>query len=125
MALQFFAVHSEALAFTHDALQAHAKSLGLRAPGPTHALRIAQLYGHIQLRAAGRPVVSLAVCELAACWRLQPRQLRQDLALLQELGWLTATGTSRGTVIALHPPEASSDASRGFHEYGQTPPPYR
>jgi hypothetical protein len=109
MALQFFAVHSEALAFTHDALQAHANALGLRAPGPTRALRIAQLYGHIQLRAAGRPVVSLAVCELAACWRLQPRQLRQDLALLQELGWLTATGTSRGTIIALHPPEASSD----------------
>jgi hypothetical protein len=110
MALQFYAVHSDALAFTHDALQAHANAHGLRAPGPTRALRIAQLYGHIQLRAAGRPVVSLAVCELASCWRLQPRQLRQDLALLQELGWLTATGTSRGTVIALHPPEASSDA---------------
>jgi hypothetical protein len=109
MALQFYAVHSDALAFTHDALQAHANAHGLRAPGPTRALRIAQLYGHIQLRAAGRPVVSLAVCELASCWRLQPRQLRQDLALLQELGWLTATGTSRGTVIALHPPEASSD----------------
>jgi pyruvate/2-oxoglutarate dehydrogenase complex dihydrolipoamide acyltransferase (E2) component len=101
MALQFFAVHSEALAYTHDALQAHAAAHGLRCPGPTRALRIAQLYGHLQLRAAGRTVFSLALCELATSWRLQPRQLRQDLALLQALGWLSATGTSRGTVITL------------------------
>ncbi|MEB3325767.1 MAG: hypothetical protein VKM17_10600 [Cyanobacteriota bacterium] len=101
MALQFFAVHSEALAYTHDALQAHALAHGLRSPGPTRALRIAQLYGHLQLRAAGRTVFSLALCELATSWRLQPRQLRQDLALLQALGWLSATGTSRGTVINL------------------------
>lgn len=101
MALQFFAVHSEALAYTHDALQAHAAAHGLRCPGPTRALRIAQLYGHLQLRSAGRTVFSLALCELATSWRLQPRQLRQDLALLQALGWLSATGTSRGTVITL------------------------
>ena len=101
MALQFFAVHSEALAYTHDALQAHAAAHDLRSPGPTRALRIAQLYGHLQLRAAGRTVFAIALCELAASWRLQPRQLRQDLALLQALGWLNATGTSRGTVITL------------------------
>lgn len=101
MPLQFYAVHSEALAHTHDALQAHARSCGQRPPGPTRALRVAQLYGHIQLRAAGRAVVTLALCELAVSWRLQPRQLRQDLALLQALGWLSATGTSRGTVISL------------------------
>jgi hypothetical protein len=109
MPLQFYAVHSEALAHTHDALQAHARSCGQRPPGPTRALRVAQLYGHIQLRAAGRAVVTLALCELAVSWRLQPRQLRQDLALLQALGWLSATGTSRGTVISLHPPEVAAD----------------
>lgn len=101
MALQFFAVHSEALATTHDALQRHASRHGLRPPGPTRALRIAQLYGHLQLRAAGRSSLVLAVSELAACWRFQPRQLRQDLALLQALGWLSARGTTRGTVINL------------------------
>jgi hypothetical protein len=109
MALQFFAVHSDALAHTHDALHAHATSLGRKPPGPTRALRVAQLYGHLQLRAAGRPAFTLALCELAATWRLQPRQLRQDLALLQALGWLTASGTSRGTVIELHPPELSGE----------------
>ena len=109
MALQFFAVHSDALAHTHDALHAHATSLGRKPPGPTRALRVAQLYGHLQLRAAGRPAFTLALCELAATWRLQPRQLRQDLALLHALGWLKASGTSRGTVIELHPSELSDE----------------
>ena len=105
MALQFFAVHSEALATTHDALQRHASRHGQRPPGPTRALRIAQLYGHLQLRASGRSSLVLAVSELAACWRFQPRQLRQDLALLQALGWLSARGTTRGTVISLSGPK--------------------
>ena len=105
MALQFFAVHSEALATTHDALQRHASAHGLRPPGPTRALRIAQLYGHLQLRSAGRSSVVVALSELAATWRFQPRQLRQDLALLQALGWLSARGTTRGTVISLSGPE--------------------
>lgn len=107
MALQFFAVHSEALATTHDALQRHASSEGLRPPGPTRALRIAQLYGHLQLRAAGRSSFLLALSDLAASWRFQPRQLRQDLALLQALGWLSARGTTRGTVISLSGPDVS------------------
>ena len=105
MALQFFAVHSEALATTHDALQRHASAHGLRPPGPTRALRIAQLFGHLQLRSAGRSSVVVALSELAATWRFQPRQLRQDLALLQALGWLSARGTTRGTVISLSGPE--------------------
>ena len=113
MALQFFAVHSEALATTHEALQRHASSQGLRPPGPTRALRIAQLYGHLQLRAAGRSSLALALSELAASWRFQPRQLRQDLALLQALGWLSARGTTRGTVISLSGPEP---ADRGEGE---------
>lgn len=107
MALQFFAVHSEALASTYDALQRHASAHGLRPAGPTRALRIAQLYGYLQLRAAGRSSLGLALSELAACWRFQPRQLRQDLALLQELGWLSARTSNRGTVISLHGPAAS------------------
>ena len=110
MALQFFAVHSEALATTHEALQRHASSQGLRPPGPTRALRIAQLYGHLQLRAAGRSSLALALSELAASWRFQPRQLRQDLALLQALGWLSARGTTRGTVISLSGPEPADRA---------------
>ena len=105
MALQFFAVHSEALATTHDALQRHASAHGLRPPGPTRALRIAQLFGHLQLRSAGRSSVVVALSELAATWRFQPRQLRQDLALLQSLGWLNARGTTRGTVISLSGPD--------------------
>lgn len=115
MALQFFAVHSEALATTHDALQRHASRHGLRPPGPTRALRIAQLYGHLQLRASGRSSLVLAVSELAGCWRFQPRQLRQDLALLQALGWLSARGTTRGTVISLSGPEPG-DSVGGDHE---------
>jgi hypothetical protein len=105
MALQFFAVHSEALATTYDALQRHASAHGLRPPGPTRALRIAQLFGHLQLRSAGRSSVVVALSELAATWRFQPRQLRQDLALLQALGWLSARGTTRGTVISLSGPD--------------------
>jgi hypothetical protein len=111
MALQFFAVHSDALAFTHDSLRRHAQQTGTRPPGPTRALRIAQLYGHLQVRGAGRRAFSLPLGELAASWRLQPRQLRQDLALLQELGWLEARGTSRGTQITLHNPEPAASPS--------------
>jgi len=122
MALQFFAVHSEALAHTHDALQAHAMAQGERTPGPTRALRIAQLYGHLQLRAAGREQFAIALCELAASWRLQPRQLRQDLALLQALGWLSATGTTRGTVISLKEPTAPEPAELAEREASQRPP---
>jgi hypothetical protein len=120
MALQFFAVHSEALATTHDALQRHASAHGLRPPGPTRALRIAQLFGHLQLRSAGRASVVVALSELAATWRFQPRQLRQDLALLQALGWLSARGTTRGTVISLSGPEpadrADGQPAQGFPE---------
>ena len=122
MALQFFAVHSEALATTHDALQRHASAHGLRPPGPTRALRIAQLFGHLQLRSAGRASVVVALSELAATWRFQPRQLRQDLALLQALGWLSARGTTRGTVISLSGPEPADRAvgdgqpAQGFPE---------
>jgi hypothetical protein len=103
MALQFYAVHSVALAHTHDALRALAERLGRTPPGPTRGLRVAQLYGHLQLRANGRERFVLPLCELAASWRLQPRQLRQDLALLAQLGWLSALGTTHGTEITLHP----------------------
>jgi hypothetical protein len=122
MALQFFAVHSEALATTHDALQRHASAHGLRPPGPTRALRVAQLFGHLQLRSAGRSSVVVALSELAATWRFQPRQLRQDLALLQALGWLSARGTTRGTVISLSGPDPADRAdgdgqpAQGFPE---------
>jgi hypothetical protein len=125
MALQFFAVHSEALATTHDALQRHASRHGLRPPGPTRALRIAQLYGHLQLRASGRSSLVLAVSELAACWRFQPRQLRQDLALLQALGWLSARGTTRGTVISLSGPERADSVSGDHEADSHSPEPER
>lgn len=120
MALQFFAVHSEALAATHDALQRHASRHGLRPPGPTRALRIAQLYGHLQLRASGRSSLVLAVSDLASCWRFQPRQLRHDLALLQALGWLSARGTTRGTVISLSGPEQADHQDPGNDRDGDS-----
>ena len=119
MALQFFSVHSEALAFTHDCLRRHAHHHGLRPPGPTRALRVAQLYGHLQWRAANRRSFSLPLSELAASWRLQPRQLRQDLALLQSLGWLSAHGTTRGTDITLHTPGAPGALSAGERPQGE------
>lgn len=123
MALQFFAVHSDALATTHDALQRHASSEGLRPPGPTRALRIAQLYGHLQLRAAGRASFLLALSDLAASWRFQPRQLRQDLAVLQALGWLSARGTTRGTVISLSGPDVSASIGPADLTAAQSSPP--
>ena len=90
------------------------------ANGPTRALRIAQLFGHLQLRSAGRSSVVVALSELAATWRFQPRLLRQDLALLQALGWLSARGTTRGTVISLSGPEpvdrADGQPAHGFPE---------
>jgi hypothetical protein len=83
-------------------------------------LRIAQLFGHLQLRSAGRSSVVVALSELAATWRFQPRQLRQDLALLQALGWLSARGTTRGTVISLSAPEPADrgdgQPAQGFPE---------
>lgn len=114
MALQFYAVHSAALAHTYDSLQRLAQLQGRPAPGPTRALRVAQLYGHLQLRSGDRESFSLPLCELAASWRLQPRQLRQDLALLAQLGWLSAVGTSRGTEITLHPFEVHQPAHQGI-----------
>ena len=113
--MQFFAVRSEAIARTHQALQALSLQGATSGSGPSRALRVAQLYGHLQVRSAGSGQLSLVLSELAAQWHLQPRQLRADLEALQAMGWLSYAGTSRGTDIQLHEPTSlsRSGASKG------------
>ncbi len=113
--MQFFAVRSEAIARTHQALQALSLQGATSGSGPSRALRVAQLYGHLQVRSADSGQLNLVLSELAAQWHLQPRQLRADLEALQAMGWLSYAGTSRGTDIQLHEPTSlsRSGASKG------------
>jgi len=106
--MQFFAVRSEAIARTHQALQALSLQGATSGSGPSRALRVAQLYGHLQVRSADSGQLTLVLSELAAQWHLQPRQLRADLEALQAMGWLSYAGTSRGTDIQLHEPTSLS-----------------
>lgn len=62
--LRFFCVHTEAIEQTHQALQ----SLEQERQGssrPSRALRVAQLYGHLQLRARENNRVQLGLKHLA------------------------------------------------------------
>ena len=102
--LRFFCVHTEAIEQTHQALQ----SLEQERQGssrPSRALRVAQLYGHLQLRARENNRVQLGLKHLAETWHLQPRELRADLNDLQSLGWLSFTTDMHGTTIQLTEPE--------------------
>lgn len=102
--LRFFCVHTEAIEQTHQALQ----SLDLTRHGssrPSRALRVAQLYGHLQLRARSGNAVQLGLKHLAETWHVQPRELRADLNDLQSLGWLTFTTGIHGTTIQITEPK--------------------
>jgi hypothetical protein len=105
--MRFYAVCTEAIEHTHRALQ----QLEQRRRGssrPSRALRVAQLYGHLQCRASSGVAVQLGLRELAAAWHLQPRDLRADLQDLQAIGWLRYSSGPTGIQIQLVDPAAAS-----------------
>ena len=98
--MRFYATRTEAIQKTYSALQL----LNQRRKGslnPSRAIRVATLYGHLQCRADPGGCVQLALRELATAWHLQPRLLREDLADLQAIGWLTYSGDAFGTQVQL------------------------
>ena len=98
--MRFYAVSTAAIDHTHRALgqlQQHRHG----GHGPSRALRVAQLYGHLQCRADDNGELRIALRELAAAWHLQPNILRADLQDLQRLGWLRYQGRPDGTHIRL------------------------
>ena len=106
--LRFFCVHTEAIEQTHQALQ----SLEQERQGssrPSRALRVAQLYGHLQLRARENNRVQLGLKHLAESWHVQPRELRADLNDLQSIGWLSFTTDMHGTTIQLTQPKNAEE----------------
>ena len=99
--MQFFCVRTQAIQQTHQALlQLQGRRRG--SSKPSRALRVASLYGHLQWRARETGVVSFAIRELAEAWHLQPRLLRDDLADLQAMGWLSYSTGPQGTRAQLH-----------------------
>ena len=99
--MRFYATRTEAIQTTYSAL------LGLdqRRKGsinPSRAIRVATFYGHLQCRADASGCAQLALRELASAWHLQPRLLREDLADLQALGWLSFRADVYGTRVQLH-----------------------
>ena len=99
--MQFFCVRTQAIQQTHQALlQLQGRRRG--SSKPSRALRVASLFGHLQWRARPTGVVSFAIRELAEAWHLQPRLLRDDLADLQAMGWLSYSTGPQGTRAQLH-----------------------
>ena len=118
---RFFCVCTEAIEQTHRALQQLEASR--RGSGrPSRALRVAQLYGHLQLRARSGQPVQLSVKHLADRWHLQPRELRADLNDLQALGWLRFSTDIHGTTIELSPAVAQQDAQQPASGAAAEPP---
>jgi len=107
--MQFFCVRTQAIQQTHQALR-QLEETRRGSCKPSRALRVASLYGHLQWRARGTGVVTFAVRELAAAWHLQPRLLRNDLADLQAMGWLSLSTGPHGTRAELHRQETSTPA---------------
>ncbi|WP_411868883.1 hypothetical protein [Vulcanococcus limneticus] len=105
--MRFYAVRTEAIHQTHVALQQLEQSRR-GSSSPSRAMRVAQLYGHLQCRAHGNQTVQLGLRDLAAAWHLQPRLLRTDLRDLQALGWLTYSSGPQGTWIRLQNPGGCS-----------------
>ncbi|QBE68610.1 hypothetical protein SynWH8101_1022 [Synechococcus sp. WH 8101] len=107
--MRFYAVRTEAIELTHQALQKlDEKRTGSRRP--SRALRVATLYGHLQCRAQGGQPIRLGCRELASAWHLQPRELRADLQDLAAIGWLSYTSSSSGLCIRLHDADAVMSA---------------
>ncbi|MCT0225597.1 hypothetical protein [Synechococcus sp. CS-1328] len=107
--MRFYAVRTDAIQQTHRALQ----QMEQRRRGssrPSRALRVAQLYGHLQCRAKGGCEVQLGLRELATSWHLQPRELRADLQDLEAIGWLTYRSGPAGMRIQLAEPAMEGSA---------------
>ena len=102
--MRFYAVSTEAIELTHQALQ---KLDGSRMGSgrSSRALRVATLYGHLQCRARGGQPVWLSCRDLANAWHLQTRELRADLQDLEAIGWLSYTSSTKGLCIRLHEPQ--------------------
>jgi hypothetical protein len=101
---RFFCVHTEAIEQTHRALQ-QLEQQRRGSKRPSRALRVAQLYGYLQLRARDGDAVQLGLKHLAESWHVQPRELRADLNDLQSLGWLSFTSGMHGTTVQLSEPQ--------------------
>ncbi|MCP9899000.1 hypothetical protein KBZ16_17425, partial [Vulcanococcus limneticus Candia 3B3] len=115
--MRFYAVRTEAIHQTHMALQQLEQ--GRRgSASPSRAMRVAQLYGHLQCRANGEQMVQVALRDLAAAWHLQPRLLRTDLKDLQALGWLDYSSGPHGTLIRLQNPEGCSEQRKRSQSTG-------
>ncbi len=113
--MRFYAVCTEAIEHTHRALQ----QLEQRRQGssrPSRALRVAQLYGHLQCRARDGAAVQLGLRDLAAAWHLQPRELRADLKDLQAIGWLHYSSGPAGLRIQLTEPASVAAAATQLPE---------
>ncbi|WP_411871933.1 hypothetical protein [Vulcanococcus limneticus] len=113
--MRFYAVCTEAIEHTHRALQ----QLEQRRQGssrPSRALRVAQLYGHLQCRARDGAAVQLGLRDLAAAWHLQPRELRADLKDLQAIGWLHYSSGPAGLRIQLTEPAPVAAAASHLPE---------
>jgi hypothetical protein len=104
--MRFYAVSTEAIELTHQALQ---KLDGARMGSgrASRALRVATLYGHLQCRARGGQPVWLSCRDLANAWHLQTRELRADLQDLEAIGWLSYTSSTKGLYIRLHEPQVA------------------
>jgi hypothetical protein len=117
--MRFYAVSTEAIELTHQALQ---KLDGSRMGSgrASRALRVATLYGHLQCRARGGQPVWLSCRDLANAWHLQTRELRADLQDLEAIGWLSYTSSTKGLCIHLHEPQVADD--RGDQRTDVAPP---
>ena len=106
--MRFYAVSTEAIELTHQALQ---KLDGSRMGSgrASRALRVATLYGHLQCRARGGQPVWLSCRDLANAWHLQTRELRADLQDLEAVGWLSYTSSTKGLCIRLHEPQVGEN----------------
>jgi hypothetical protein len=108
--MRFYAVRTEAVALTHQALQKldQGRKGSRRA---SRALRVATLYGHLQCRARDGHTIQLSCRDLANAWHVQTRELRADLQDLEAIGWLSYTSGPLGLSIRLNEPGGRLDLS--------------
>ena len=104
--MRFYAVSTEAIELTHQALQ-QLDGSRMGSGRASRALRVATLYGHLQCRARGGQPVWLSCRDLANAWHLQTRELRADLQDLEAIGWLSYTSSTKGLCIRLHEPQVA------------------
>ncbi len=108
--MRFYAVRTEAIELTHQALQK--LDQGRKGSGrASRALRVATLYGHLQCRARDGHTILLSCRDLANAWHVQTRELRADLQDLEAIGWLSYTSGPLGLSIRLNEPDERLEPS--------------